>query len=169
MAPSSLLVVRPARARSRETLKGGIVMAGPQFLTPQPVFSSRPRRRFTLEQANRALPLVRRIVTDIVQTREQATQLQSQLESASAKAHKGIQSELDVAIDKLHTYLDELTEIGCELKDFQSGLVDFIGHHQGREIYLCWKLGEDTIGYFHEMSAGFSGRIPVSMLEEREA
>jgi hypothetical protein len=112
---------------------------------------------------------VRRIVTDIVQTREQATQLQSQLEAASAKAHPGIQQDLDVAIDKLHTYLDELTEIGCELKDFQSGLVDFIGHHQGREIYLCWKLGEETIGYFHEMSAGFAGRIPVSMLEEREA
>jgi hypothetical protein len=143
-------------------------MAGPQFLTPQPVFSSRPRRRFTLEQANRALPLVRRIVTDIVQTRERATQLQSQLESSSGSAHKGIQQDLDVAIDKLHTYLDELTEIGCELKDFQSGLVDFIGHHQGREINLCWKLGEETIGYFHEMTAGFAGRIPVSMLEERE-
>jgi hypothetical protein len=149
-------------------VKGGIVMAGPQFLTPQPVFSSRPRRRFTLEQANRALPLVRRIVTDIVQTREQATQLQSQLESANGKAPKRVQQDLDVAIDKLHTYLDELTEIGCELKDFQSGLVDFIGHHQGREIYLCWRLGEEKIAYFHEMSAGVAGRMPVSMLEERE-
>ena len=63
-------------------------MAGPQFLTPQPVFSSRPRRRFTLAQANRALPLVRRVVNDIVQTREQATQLQSRLESSSAKEQK---------------------------------------------------------------------------------
>ena len=143
-------------------------MAGPQFLTPQPVFSSRPRRRFTLEQANRALPLVRRIVTDIVQTREQATDLQSQLEAANGKAPKRVQQDLDVAIDKLHAYLDELTEIGCELKDFQSGLVDFIGHHQGREIYLCWKLGEETIAYFHEITSGFAGRIPVSMLDERE-
>jgi len=143
-------------------------MAGPQFLTPQPVFSSRPRRHFTLSQANRALPLVRRVVTDIVQTREQATQLQVQLESARAKDQKRIQQDLDVAIDKLHTYLDELTEIGCELKDFQVGLVDFIGHHQGREVNLCWKLGEDSIGYFHELSAGFAGRIPVSKLDERE-
>jgi hypothetical protein len=142
-------------------------MAGPQFLTPQPVFSSRPRRRFTLEQANRALPLVRRVVNDIVQTREQATQLQSRLESADAKEHQGIQTDLDVAIDKLHTYLDELTEIGCELKDFQSGLVDFIGRHQGREVYLCWKLGEESIGYFHELNAGFAGRIPVAVLDER--
>jgi hypothetical protein len=143
-------------------------MAGPQFLTPQPVFSSRPRRRFTLAQANRALPLVRRVVSDIVHTRERATQLQTQLESAGAKEQKRIQDDLDIAIDKLHTYLDELTEIGCELKDFQAGLVDFIGRHQGRDIYLCWKLGEETIGYFHELSAGFAGRIPVSKLDERE-
>ena len=87
-------------------------MAGPQFLTPQPVFSSRPRRRFTLAQANRALPLVRRVVDDIVQTREQATQLQLRLESSGAKDQKRIQQDLDVAIDKLHAYLDELTEIG---------------------------------------------------------
>jgi hypothetical protein len=143
-------------------------MAGPQFLTPQPVFSSRPRRRFTLAQANRALPLVRRVVSDIVQTRDQATGLQTRLESAGAKEQKRIQDELDVAIDKLHTYLDELTEIGCELKDFQAGLVDFIGRHQGRDIYLCWKLGEETIGYFHELNAGFAGRMPVSTLDERE-
>jgi hypothetical protein len=143
-------------------------MAGPQFLTPQPVFSSRPRRRFTLEQANRALPLVRRVVNDIVQTREQATQLQSRLESAGAKEQKRIQQDLDVAIDRLHAYLDELTEIGCELKDFQAGLVDFIGHHQGREVNLCWKLGEEKIAYFHELSSGFAGRIPVTKLDERE-
>src|SRR3954453_8847612 len=143
-------------------------MAGPQFLTPQPVFSSRPRRRFTLAQANRALPLALRVVNDIVETREQATQLQLRLESSSAKDQKRIQQDLDGAIDKLHAYLDELTEIACELKDFQSGLVDFIGNHQGREVYLCWKLGEEKIAYFHELSAGVAGRIPVSKLDERE-
>ena len=143
-------------------------MAGPQLLTPQPVFSSRPRRRFTLAQANRALPLVRRVVNDIVETREQATQLQSRLESSSAKDQKRIQQDLDVAIDKLHTYLDELTEIGCELKDFQAGLVDFIGRHQGRDIYLCWKLGEERITHWHELDSGFAGRVPVTTLDERE-
>jgi hypothetical protein len=143
-------------------------MAGPQFLTPQPVFSSRPRRRFTLAQANRALPLVQRIVGDIVQTRELATRLQSQLEAAEGAEHKAVQRDLDVAIDKLHTYLDELTEIGCELKDFQAGLVDFIGRHQGRDIYLCWKLGEERIAYFHELNSGFAGRMPVTTLDERE-
>lgn len=147
-------------------MKGGTSMAGPQSVTPQPVFSSRPRRRFTLEQANRALPLVRRVVSDIVHTREQASQLQSRLEKSAGQLHQQVQQELDLAIDKLHVYLDELTEIGCELKDFQTGLVDFVGTHDGRDIYLCWKLGEERIGYFHELNAGFAGRIPVSMLQE---
>jgi hypothetical protein len=143
-------------------------MAGPQSLSPQPVFSSRPRRRFSLDQANRSLPLVQRVVSDIVLTREEATRLQSKLEDAKAKEHKRVQEDLDVAIDKLHAYLDELTEIGCELKDFQAGLVDFVGRHQGRDIYLCWKLGEERVAYFHEINTGFAGRLPVSMLDERE-
>ena len=143
-------------------------MAGPQSLSPQPVFSSRPRRRFTLEQANRSLPLVQRVVSDIVLTREEATRLQTKLEAAAGKEHKRVQEDLDVAIDKLHVYLDELTEIGCELKDFQAGLVDFIGRHQGRDICLCWKLGEERVAHFHEVSAGFAGRLPVTMLDERE-
>ena len=143
-------------------------MAGPKSFAPEPVFSSRPRRRFTLEQANKALPLVRRVVGDIVEARERATQLQAELEASTGKLHESVQSQLDGTIDRLHVYLDELTEIGCELKDFQIGLVDFIGRHQGREIYLCWKLGEEKIGYFHELNAGFAGRMPVSVLEEGE-
>jgi len=141
-------------------------MARPQSASPQPVSTSRPRRHFTLEQANKALPLVRRVVTDIVTTRGLASTLQTSLESAPGAQHKSIQGELDQAIDKLHAYLDELTEIGVELKDFQVGLIDFTGRHQGRDVYLCWKLGEDRVAYFHEMNSGFGGRVPVSMLEE---
>jgi hypothetical protein len=143
-------------------------MAGPKSFAPEPVFSSRPRRRFTLEQANKALPLVKRVVGDIVEARERATHLQAQLEASTGKQHESVQGQLDGTIDRLHVYLDELTEIGCELKDFQVGLVDFIGRHQGREIYLCWKLGEEKIAYFHEINAGFAGRMPVTMLEEGE-
>src|SRR3954468_20707883 len=104
VAPGNLLVVRPAGLGV--VARKASFMAGPQFLTPQPVFSSRPRRRFTLAHANRALPLVQRVVSDIVQTRDQATGLQTRLESAGAKEQKRIQDDLDVAIDKLHTYLD---------------------------------------------------------------
>ena len=66
----------------------------------------------------------------------------------------------------LHAYVDELTEVGCDLKDYRLGLVDFIGRHEGHDVCLCWKLGEDTISYWHEMNAGYTGRQPVSVLRE---
>ena len=142
-------------------------MAGPQFFTPPSVTPSRPRRRFTLAQANKSLPLVRRIVADIVQTHQRATTLQAKLElPAPTKERAAAEDQLESALERLQDLVDELSEVGCELKDYQMGLVDFIGRHQGRDVYLCWKLGEGAIGYWHEVQTGFAGRQPVSTLKE---
>jgi hypothetical protein len=145
-------------------------MAGPQFFTPPSVTPSRPKRRFTLEQANKTLPLVSRIVSDIVKAHELATSLQAKLEGSNqnSKDHQQTETELETKLDRLQTLVDELSEVGCELKDYQTGLVDFVGRHQGRDVYLCWKLGEGKIGYWHELQTGFAGRQPVSVLDERE-
>ena len=142
-------------------------MAGPQSFTPKSVQPSRPRRRFTLEEANKSLPLVRRIVSDIVRTHAEAIQLQAQNEQAAGKKEQaGIQLRLDTAVEHLEDYADELAGIGCELKDHATGLVDFIGRHQGRDVCLCWKLGEENISHWHELDAGFGGRKPVATLEQ---
>jgi hypothetical protein len=143
-------------------------MAGPQFLTPQPVSNTRTPRRFTLEEANRTLPLVRRIVADIVRTHEEISQLQQQLELAKPGQQMLVQERLEGGLGHLQDYVDELTEVGCELKDFRTGLIDFIGRHEGREVCLCWKLGEETIGFWHELHSGFAGRQPVSKLREKD-
>lgn len=119
-------------------------------------------------EANRSLPLVRRIVADIVQTQQVATQLHTRAETLSGRDQQEAQNELQRQVDRLQEYIDELIEIGVELKDHQTGLIDFISRHQGRDIYLCWKLGEDQITHWHELQAGFAGRQPVSMLEEGE-
>jgi hypothetical protein len=141
-------------------------MPGPQFLTPKPVSSSAHPRRFTVAQANKSLPLVKRIVEDIVRTHEKVSALQAAVAAAKPKEQPGIQSELDKAIEQLQNYVDELHEIGVDLKDFQMGLVDFLGRHQGRDVSLCWKLGEPSIAYWHELQTGFAGRQPVSQIEE---
>jgi len=122
-----------------------------------------------LEQANKTLPLVSRIVGDIVKAHEVATSLQAKIE-ASSQTNQDQQAETDLErkLDRLQNLVDELSEVGCELKDYQTGLVDFVGKHQGRDIYLCWKLGEGKIAYWHEMQTGFAGRQPVSVLDERE-
>jgi hypothetical protein len=142
-------------------------MAGPQFFTPPGVTPSRPKRRFTLAQANKSLPLVRRIVQDIVKMHQRATILQASLELPSPiKQRNTAEEELEAALERLQDLVDELSGVGCELKDYQMGLVDFIGRHQGRDVYLCWKLGEAAIAYWHELQTGFAGRQPVSSLQE---
>jgi len=141
-------------------------MAGPQFFTPRSVRPSRPRRRFTLEQAIKSLPLVRRIVGDIVRTHAEAAMLQQQHERAGARDQKPLQGRLEQVMHRLEDYVDELSEIGCELKDYHVGLIDFTGRHQGRDICLCWKLGEETITHWHELNTGFAGRKPVSLLQQ---
>jgi len=143
-------------------------MAGPQFFTPKSAKPSRSRRRFTVEQANKSLPLVRRIVADIVQSHAEAARLQQQFDRVAAREQKPIQQRLESVMHRLEDYVDELSEIGCELKDYQSGLIDFTGRHDGRDIYLCWKLGEERITHWHELDAGFAGRKPVSQLKQSE-
>ena len=142
-------------------------MAGPKSSTPRPVRPSRPKRRFTLAQANSTLPLVKRIVGDIVRTHGLVLKYQGELERlTSSKDPSATQSRLDDAVNHLEDYVDELTDVGCELKDYQVGLIDFVGRHQRRDVYLCWKLGEERIGYWHEINAGYAGRQPISTLKE---
>lgn len=148
-------------------------MAGPQYFAPGSVRPSQPKRRFSLEEANRSLPLVKRVVSDIVSTHAQAMKLQHEIARQSAgkkqkeTADSAAQKQLDSCMARLEDFVDELSEIGCELKDYQTGLIDFVGRHEGRDVYLCWKLGEDRITHWHELDSGFAGRQSVSKLHEQ--
>lgn len=127
----------------------------------------RRRRRFTVDEANRTLPLVRRIAADIVKTHAAAREIHTQLtRRLSRQLRQDLEADLDRIVNKLQGYVDELTDIGVELKDYQHGLVDFVARHDGRDIYLCWKLGEPDITHWHELHEGFQARQPVSALGE---
>ncbi|HWB52965.1 MAG TPA: DUF2203 domain-containing protein [Tepidisphaeraceae bacterium] len=142
-------------------------MPGSSSAVPKKAYPSNAKRRFTVDEANRTLPLVKRIVGDIVRTHTLVSQLHQQLETpAPAAAQQKTQDELESQIDRLNEYVGELAAVGCDLKDYQAGLVDFLGRHKGRDICLCWKLGEEKIEYWHEMQTGFAGRQPVATLEE---
>ena len=65
------------------------------------------------------------------------------------------------AMAELRTRAAELDELGVELKDPDTGLIDFRSRRQGRVIYLCWRLGEGRIEWWHELDAGFAGRRPL--------
>ncbi|MDX1674544.1 MAG: DUF2203 domain-containing protein [Longimicrobiales bacterium] len=94
-------------------------------------------RFFDLDEANRQLPLVRRIVEDI-------------LEHHAA----GDDDEVEALVEELH-------DLGCYFKGFQEGLVDWYSYYAGRPVFLCWKLGEPEIAYWHQTDAGFRGRQPI--------
>ena len=123
------------------------------------------RKVFTLEHANRTLPLVRRIVTDIVDQYKLVVTAQRGLhelaEDATAEQKRRAEEISRDAVEKLRGLADELEEVGCELKDYQTGLIDFPGQRQGRDVYLCWRLGENDIQHWHEVDAGFNGRQTI--------
>ena len=121
---------------------------------------------FTVEQANRMLPLVRRIVRDIVDAHVRWQKAVQSYESAAtwtrADSPSSQLSTLEVEVKRLAAeiegYLGELRALGVDFKGFEQGLVDFPGERDGRAIQLCWKLGEDEVKYWHEVADGYAGR-----------
>ncbi len=116
------------------------------------------KKYFTLAEANKTLPLVNAIVTDISALAHSMKERHEQMQDLTGPAREEIEDSLQVDQDRMQELVDELSALGVELKDFFTGLLDFPCWKNGREIYLCWKLGETTIGHWHEIWAGFAGR-----------
>ena len=123
-------------------------------------------RTFTVEQANRMLPLVRRIVRDIVDTHRTWSSAVKAYENAATWTRADSQATQLAPLEKevhrlaaeIEGYLTELRELGVDFKGFDQGLVDFPGERDGRTICLCWKLDEDEVGFWHEVTDGYAGR-----------
>ena len=122
---------------------------------------------FTLEEANKTLPYVRRIVQDIVSEYEEWRDCIFRYEviAANSNAEEGemdeqveLREEVDQIAQRINRLIEELTDVGCIFKGFDAGLVDFYGRLDGRDIFFCWKLGEDEIAYWHERDGGFASR-----------
>jgi hypothetical protein len=128
------------------------------------------RKLFTVEQANAALPLVRAIATDlaklsreVIDRRERLAMLLAARGERGAKDMYGeelaqIEEELDKDSQQLQEYVEELRQLGVDPKNGPEGLIDFPAMMDGREVYLCWKLGEPEVVFWHDLDAGFRGR-----------
>jgi len=125
---------------------------------------------FTVDQANRTLPLVRRIVSDIVEEygRWKEHVFRYELVAAGSSAAKGespeqvaLREKVDDSAQRINRFVEELVGIGCVFKGFEEGLVDFRSQLEGRDVLLCWKLGEESVEYWHEADAGYAGRQPL--------
>ncbi len=131
-----------------------------------------PVRHFTLEEANRTLPYVSRVVEDVVgeyerwRDRIQRYEIlvaKSRSEDAESQEQTALRVEVDEIARRINGFIDELTAVGCVFKGFEGGLVDFYSRLDGRDIFLCWRLGEPEIRYWHELDAGFVGRQELAI------
>jgi hypothetical protein len=129
-------------------------------------------RHFTVEEANALLSAVRPVVERMVEhRRELVTQLERQQElTGITKANGGgfnprLPADIDAAVEEaaagLSACVEELTGLGVQVKDLDTGLVDFPSFRDGEEVLLCWQLGEEEIGWWHTLDGGFAGRQPL--------
>lgn len=125
---------------------------------------------FTLAEAETLLPQVKKRLETAIKAKTEAEDAQRRLDSIAKRIHllggsvvslepvaqhRQVKEE---AVQKAEECLREIHETGCLVKDLDSGLVDFPALLNGQEVYLCWKLGEAKIEYWHHVKDGFAGR-----------
>jgi hypothetical protein len=119
-------------------------------------------REFTVEEANVLLPALTESLRQIQQAREVILAGAEHIRRSAALDGGGAPGkEYWAALEAMRKHLEALAEQGIVLRDADSGLVDFPSRREGRDVFLCWRLGEDRVEYWHPPETGFSGRRPV--------
>lgn len=129
-------------------------------------------RVFTVDEANRTLPLVSRIVEDIVRDYARWREKVEAYELEVARTTRGETNEDAARLERdaqqlaaeIERYLGELAALDVQFKGFDLGLVDFPARKDDRDVMLCWRLGEPRVEYWHEVDGGFAGRQPLGQL-----
>ncbi|HUP05308.1 MAG TPA: DUF2203 domain-containing protein [Bryobacteraceae bacterium] len=130
-------------------------------------------KRFTLAEARELIPEVSRLLREAVDLKSAYDGAENALHAAAARiaslggvfpdieSVRGARARRDSAAARLPKAIQRIQEIGCVVKDLDTGLVDFPTRFRGAEVYLCWKLGERTIEFWHGVDEGFAGRKTI--------
>ncbi|MBM3458179.1 MAG: DUF2203 family protein [Armatimonadetes bacterium] len=120
------------------------------------------RQHFTREEANALLPELTELLTRLQELRNHLVMEWRDAFPVFRAAHRngGGRQAAGFAGDllRLNEALQRFHHLGVQLKDLENGLVDFPSWREGREVFLCWRLGEPAVEYWHELDAGFAGR-----------
>ncbi len=131
----------------------------------KPTEFDRKKRLFTIEQANRSLPYVSRVVVDIVKQHRKVGAIEDKCHihrpSVSREEHELLCDQYRAELEKLRDLTEELAIVGCSLRDMRRGIVDFPCMYRGRLIELCWLLGQNTLLFWHEVGEGFRSRQAI--------
>ena len=130
-------------------------------------------RRFTLEEAHSFLPQIEKNLREVLSLKSQYEDAESSIQSfnhrvmmmggvlVDRKTVADNKARRDSVLERLKAALESIQEVGCVVKDLDMGLVDFPTVFRGEEVYLCWKLGEPAIAFWHGVDEGFAGRKAI--------
>lgn len=127
------------------------------------------KRYFSLQEARKLLPSVRKQVSRMVALSKELETLQPLIKALAENNVNNTGSGEGTLYVRyllaLQNRIQKIQAMGCLVKGVQQGLVDFPHLREGREVYLCWQLGEEDIGFWHEVDSGFAGRTPLLDLD----
>ena len=143
---------------------------------------------YTLDRANARIPEVRAILEDLRARRLELLGLRDRMRAATQAEVPGrgrslvddaltdaspgepesprvLAARIQAIIDQMQAAVERLDTWDVMLRDIETGLIDFPALVSGRQVWLCWRLGEDDVAWWHELSAGVAGRRPLAELE----
>jgi len=130
-------------------------------------------RYFTVDQAEKVLPEVERALRDAIFQKAEYQAAEGELNRATQRIRMAggsrvspgpflaLRARKDAASTALNAAVERVNELGAQIKDLDIGLIDFPTRYDGREVLLCWKLGEERIAFWHGVDEGFRGRKPI--------
>jgi hypothetical protein len=130
-------------------------------------------RRFTLAEAQDLIPRVDRLLRQAIEMKASYDEAEKQIQAFQERVMMmgGVAVDRERAVEartrrdgaaaQLRSSIEQVQEVGCLIKDLDIGLIDFPTTYRGNEVYLCWKLGEGGIEYWHGVDEGFRGRKKI--------
>jgi hypothetical protein len=140
------------------------------------------KRIFTVEEANALIPALELHLTAVMRLRPQLRAVYQELEALGAPPteeslrQSGGPPEVAAKRGRFRALAETLSEalgvidgLGVAVKDLDLGLCDFLGVHEGREVWLCWQFGEKQVAFWHDLDKGFAQRKPLGASASRDA
>jgi hypothetical protein len=130
-------------------------------------------KRFTLAEAESLIPELERLMRQAVDSKPEYDETERSMRAFAERVMlmggvnvdreeaRAAKTRRDAVTTRLRETIGQVQEMGCIVKDLDMGLVDFPTLYRGRDVYLCWKLGEPSIGFWHGVEDGFAGRKPI--------
>ncbi len=131
----------------------------------------------SIQEANRMLPLLRQIVSDIMTHWEQIISKRTELECLEKEVQTAavpvsrdpdknravgeLKADLNYLIDKINNYIREVEELGCFVEEFRRGIINFPSLFHGRKVFLCWNPEDGDVAHWHELDETFKDRVRI--------